>query len=116
MNNRLGKGVAESADTSAAITWRTACTFSLLALVLMIALTRGDWPFTGPLGSVAESVLRFAVWLYIFVLCAISFRLGVIALKRYRRMGDRAQIALSILALAIAAIVTMLVYNRYRIP
>ena len=100
-----------SADNGA--TWRTACTFSLLALVTMIALTRGDWPFIDPAGVRVESILSAAVWLYIFALCATSVCLAGAALKRYRRDRDHAQSALAAVALFISGIVILLVYNRF---
>jgi hypothetical protein len=81
----------------------------------MITLTRGDWPFTGPAGAIVESLLRSAVWLNIFALCTISICLAAAALKRYRRAGDRVQTGLAALALFMGAVITLLVYNRFRI-
>jgi len=94
-------------------TWRTACAFSLLALVTMIALTSSDWPFTGPAGALVESMLKAAVWLYIFALCTISICLAATALKRHRRDGNLVETCLAALALFIGGVVTLLVYNRF---
>ena len=93
-------------------TWRTACTFSLLALLTMMALTRGNWPFTGPTGTLAESILRAAVWLSIFTQCTTSVYLASAALKRSRRDRDRVRSALAAIALFIGVVVILLVYSR----
>ena len=94
------------------VTWRTACTFSLLALLTTMALTRGDWPFTGPAGTLVESVLRAAVWLCIFAQCTTSVYLAGAALKRSRRDRDHVQSALAAIALFIGGVVILLVYSR----
>jgi len=100
-------------DTRNRATWRTACTFSLLALLTMMALTHGNRPFTGPAGALAESILSAAVWLHIFALCATSVCLAGAALKRYRRDRDHVQSALAAIALFISGVVILLVYNRF---
>jgi len=110
--NGLERKAEHHSSAGDGATWRTACTFSLLALVTTIALTRGDWPFTGPAGTFAESILRAAVWLSIFAQCTTSVYLAGVALKRYRRDRDHVQSALAAIALFISGIVILLVYSR----
>ncbi len=95
------------------VTWRVACTFSLLAMLTMIALLSGDWPFTGPVGLQLDFILKTAVWFYIFALCAISVYLAAAAFRRYRHEGNREHMGLSVLALVIAGLVSAVIYIRF---
>jgi len=104
----------DHAPGSPGITWRLACTFSILALLTVAALTTTEWPFTGPAGTIAEAILRFAVWSFAFALCALSIYCGAVALKRSRRHGDRTGGRLSWLALLTAVVVMLLIYFKYR--
>jgi len=103
---------SKRSDTRNGATWRTACTFSLLALLTTIALTRSNWPFTGPAGTLAESILSAAVWLSIFAQCTSSVYLAGAALKRYRRDRDLVQSALAAVALVMGGAIILLVYSR----
>ena len=110
--NASEKGTERPSLAGNGATWRTACTFSLLALLTTMALTRGNWPFTGPAGTLAESILRAAVWLSIFAQCTTSVYLAGAALKRSRRDRDHVQSALAAIALFIGVVVILLVYSR----
>jgi uncharacterized membrane protein YhaH (DUF805 family) len=94
-------------------TWRTACVFALLALVLGINLANAAWTIPGPEGVIIEAVIKFLAWLYILALCGLSLSLGVRALRRYRQQGDRAGTRMSLVALIIGVLVVLLTYRAY---
>ena len=94
-------------------TWRTACVFALLALVLGVNLANATWTISGPEGVIIETVIKFLAWLYILALCGLSLHLGVRALRRYRQQGDRAGTRMSLIALVVAVLVILLTYRAY---
>ncbi len=96
-------------------TWRMACTFSLLAAALAVNLTDTLWAVSGPIGHMVEFVLRYIIWFYAFGLCALSLYLAVTALRRGHEEGKRAETRWSLLALAIAALTTVLTLYAYGI-
>ena len=110
-----GQGSPESGGNRVRPTWRVACIFSLLALLLAVNLTRTLWTVSGPRGVMLEFVLKSVAWLYVFGLCGLSMHLGVGALKASRHERDRAGARWSIIALIIAVLTIVLTYHAYRV-
>jgi hypothetical protein len=96
-------------------TWRLACAFSLLALLLELNLKGPLWAVSGPGGVIVDFVLRSVAWLYVFGLCGLSVWLAIRAMRVSRDEGDRVGARWSVVALAIAAVTIALAWHAYRV-